>query len=1242
MTSQPGRLEILLRQINDGQAAQALPELELLHTRNPGNLAVLTLRAEALRHSGRHQDAIEAYRKAGESGAGARNWLVAGIMLASERATEQSVHCLQQALREAPGNEEILDALITTLFNNGRHKDGIGYARQQLSSSRNPTLLSRAALLLQSNDLYEESTDAFRRIIDLAPDDLSFVGAALVPARFTCDWDWIELLQRKIKDCYQLDDFASPQEFPLTNLTWCADEAVNAGVTRAYVSRMVARPTPLAPAPQPPQGRRIRVGYLSSDFRNHATMHLLAGVLEHHDRGRFEVFAYDHTNPDISEYRQRFLDAVEHHVPVNEMSDEQAARRIAADRLDILFDLKLYTGNGRSGIPAYRPAALQATYLGFPGSAASPDIDYVVSDRFVTPDGSKPFYSEKLCRLPHSYQCNDRRRAAAADPGTRARHGLPEGRTIFGAFNQSYKIDRGSFAVWMRILQEVPGSVLWLLGQSEAARANLSRHARLAGIGPDRIIYAPFATPQDHLARLKLADAVLDTLVCNGHTTTSDALWAGVPVITARGRHFASRVSESLLNAMDLPELVGDDADGMVRIARRIGTDTPYRDALRARIAANRLSAPLFDTARFTRDFETAIGLMVDRHRSGQAPDHMDVPDAGPMDTQPPQREFTGRVAALQTAYRGCPLCGGDGQSLGFAQTATHPLWHEPLPATIEWLQCGTCSHVHTRHHWSDGGRAELAKAAPANPAPGTWPARHASRIKLVESVTRQLGGYDAVMGRESRPAWVDVGCGDGSLLAAALDYGYAAVGLDTSPAPVEDARQLGFSALVRDFMTVDFEIVPDVLTLLDVLPQLPDPRAALRKAALLLKPGGVLVVSAPDRTSSGWRHLEATQTNPYWPDITRHHAFSKAQLVALLKEYGFDVRDMAVPPEHPGHVELLAVRRQLDAVETLRLADAICLERRGGLGDVLMALGAAKALKQLSGRPVCIVTAPRFHDLVRSCPHVDRVETSRESIASAYAVVRHVNLNPIGFSISRKHQADAYLDAFGITADAGLKHIDLNPDPAAEAEVDALVASWPAVPAGRSRILLHAAQGDPNRTWPLPQWDALATILLQDGHQVIAIGSTADSAKAALGITAEGTLNAVDALSMKATIALMRRSDLFVSTDSGPVQLAAATDIGIVGLYSSVHGPWRLPFRHETAAWRAVAVGPSCRFQPCYQQMYDDSIMAPHLARVHSGETNINEVFANWCPDGGSFACMKQQITVPMVLDAIRPLLAR
>ena len=341
MTIQEGRLEALLAQINSGHATEALTELGQLLEQLPENPALLGLRAEALRLSGRFAEAVEAFKLAAEKGAGARNWLAAGILLAAMRTTDDALQCLFKAHAEAPDNDEVLDALITTCFNANRQHEGIEFARLQLTVSLNPRLLTHAALLLQSNDCYEESSNAFKKILQLAPEDPAVIGAALVPARFTCDWDWIEALQQKIGTWYDQAAFDLPQEYPLTHLTWCPDEARNLGVTQTYVKRMVPAVAPIAtPVATSRPGKRIRVGYVSCDFRNHATMHLMAGLLESHDRERFEVFAYDYSAFDVSEYRQRFINAVEHHVAIDAMSDQQAAERIAADQLDILFDLK--------------------------------------------------------------------------------------------------------------------------------------------------------------------------------------------------------------------------------------------------------------------------------------------------------------------------------------------------------------------------------------------------------------------------------------------------------------------------------------------------------------------------------------------------------------------------------------------------------------------------------------------------------------------------------------------------------------------------------------------------------------------------------------------------------------------------------------------------------------------------------------------------------------------------------------
>lgn len=627
MSTSPNLTEVLLHQIQNGQADLALQQIEPLLEQQPNHPGLLTLKAEALRFSGRGREAIPVYQRAGAVGGGARNWLVAGHLLMAERRVDDALAALMFAIAEDPGSDEILNTLVTTLFNAQRARDGLPFARRLIGVTRNPTYLSNAALLLQSNDLYEEASGVFKSFVSdtSAPATL---GAALVPARFTCEWEWIESLQARLAGYYARGEFAGAQEYPLTHLTWCDNEAYNLEVTRGYARRMLPETAATGPAPRPSGSPgRIRVGYLSSDFCNHATMHLMAGLLESHDRSRFEVFAYDASPEDGSWYRRRFLDAVEHHLDIRGMNDADAAARIAADELDILFDLKGHTGWGRLGIMAYRPAPVQAAYLGFPGSSAADFIDYMVCDRIVVPDESAVHYSETLCRLPHSYQCNDDKRPVAGAAPSRADWGLPEDAVVFCSFNQSYKIDRRSFAVWMRVLQAVPGSVLWLLSQGPAAERNLRTQAQQAGVDSARLLFAPFAAPEQHLARLQLADAALDALVCNGHTTTSDTLWAGVPVVTCRGSHFASRVSESLLRAIGMPELVGEDEDDMVRIATAIGLAPGYRRSLREQLAARRHDAPLFDTRRFTRNFEGAIAAMVERSRAGLPPIQLDLPD---------------------------------------------------------------------------------------------------------------------------------------------------------------------------------------------------------------------------------------------------------------------------------------------------------------------------------------------------------------------------------------------------------------------------------------------------------------------------------------------------------------------------------------------------------------------------------------------------------------------------------------
>ncbi|CAM2165036.1 protein O-GlcNAc transferase [Paraburkholderia sacchari] len=366
-------------------------------------------------------------------------------------------------------------------------------------------------------------------------------------------------------------------------------------------------------------GARLRIGYLSSDFHDHATLRLLAGVLELHDATRFDIhlYSYGDAAPDAA-WRERLaaLPATLH--DIGALTDARAAAKIATDGIHVLVDLKGYTTGTRLGITALRPAPTIVSWLGYPGSLGAPRLaDYLIGDPVVTPPAAASFYSETLALMPHCYQPNDHRRQCGPRP-TRAAAGLPERGFVFCSFNQTFKLNASVASVWCRLLAATPGSVLWLLDPgSERARTNLHAFFEEKGVERARVIFAQRLPQEAHLARLQLADLALDTLPTGSHTTGSDALWAGVPMVSALGTLFAGRVGASLLHAVGLDELVGRDLDGYFQIALALASDPAWHAQIRKRLAAAKTDAPLFDTARFTRDLERLFVAIVAREVKG-------------------------------------------------------------------------------------------------------------------------------------------------------------------------------------------------------------------------------------------------------------------------------------------------------------------------------------------------------------------------------------------------------------------------------------------------------------------------------------------------------------------------------------------------------------------------------------------------------------------------------------------------
>jgi predicted O-linked N-acetylglucosamine transferase (SPINDLY family) len=408
-----------------------------------------------------------------------------------------------------------------------------------------------------------------------------------------------------------------------------------AAVAREHVRRAKARAAIEARGTAPfafdrTPRERLTIGYLSSDLRDHPSGHLIAGLFKAHDRNQVAVHAYSIGPDDGSAYRRQFEADADKFVDLSAVGNLEAARRIHEDRVDILVDHNGLTRLARPEISALRPAPIQATWLGFPGTTGADFFDYAITDGIVTPAGVEAYYTERLCRLPHSYQVNDRWPPTIGAATDRQAEGLPATGPVYCCFCASYKIERSIFARWMAILRAVPSAVLWLLSGPAAMQNRLQAAASEAGVEPARVIFGVRKPKPDHLARLALADLMLDTGTYGGHTTLSDALLAGVPAITRLGEDFPSRVGASLLTAVGLEDLVMPDFERYESLAIELGQDAGALAAIKARLAAAQPKTPLFSPDRFARSLERAYWEMWRIHSAGEAPRTIDLPAQSP------------------------------------------------------------------------------------------------------------------------------------------------------------------------------------------------------------------------------------------------------------------------------------------------------------------------------------------------------------------------------------------------------------------------------------------------------------------------------------------------------------------------------------------------------------------------------------------------------------------------------------
>lgn len=604
-----------------GRTAEALTAYDDVLALQPGHADALRNRGSALGALGRPDEAVVGLDRALALRPGdAEAWFQRANALRALDRQQDALESYDRALSLRPDHAETLLNRGNALQALGRYEDALlSYDRALALRSDHPEIHNNRGNALHELRRYDAALASYGHALRLRPDHPNAMSQYVYLKRLMCDWDGLAGVEADLVSRACAGDLVM-EPFPLLSLV--DDPAVQLACARRYW-----RGRSVADAARPARARAetIRLGYISADFRLHPVAFQTAELFELHDRARFEVLGFAYGGPDDSAMRKRLRAAFDDFIALDGEDSRRVAERIQARGVDILIDLTGLTRGNRLDVLALRPAPVQVHYIGYPGTLGGGGIDYLIADPFIVPPGGEQHFAEKIVRLTPCYQVNDRQRQVGTRRWTRAECSLPDGGFVFCCFNNSYKLTPALFDVWMRLLGAVPGSVLWLLGDNPWVEANLRREAAARGVDPVRLVFAPRATPADHLARHALADLFLDTLPYNAHTTASDALWTGLPLITCAGRSFASRVAGSLLHAVDLPELVTHRLDDYESLALRLATEPGLLHSVRDRLVANRATAPLFDSVRTTRQIEAAYERMIERNRRGLPPESFGV-----------------------------------------------------------------------------------------------------------------------------------------------------------------------------------------------------------------------------------------------------------------------------------------------------------------------------------------------------------------------------------------------------------------------------------------------------------------------------------------------------------------------------------------------------------------------------------------------------------------------------------------
>lgn len=662
LSTQPGLFEALYNRANTltamGRYEAALAGYDRALAANPNDADALSNRGIALRDLKRPGQALESYDRALRIAPDAPEvWYNRGNALMDLKRPDAALESYERALRSKPEYADALCNRGNALTELRRQGDALASFDRALAAAPEHTqALCNRGNALRELARYDEALESYGRALAIRPDyaealinrghtlrdlkrtaeafadydrarainpDADLLHGHWLNAKMAmCDWRGLDQDIARVVARIEAGKLAAS---PFSVLAMTGDPAVHQRAAEIFAAALHPAVDDLPTISKRPRRDVIRLGYFSTDFRNHPVGQLIAGVIEEHDRARFYVTAFS-IGPDAHDaMRTRLRGAFDEFIDVRGISDRAVAEMCREREIDIAIDLNGYTDGSRTSLFAHRAAPVQVNYLGYPGTMNASYIDYLVADKILIPAESRGHYGEKIAYLPNTYQANDAKRQISDAKLTRAGFGLPEGAFVFCCFNNSFKILPETFDSWMRLLDRIDGSVLWLLEDNAGAAGNLGKEAESRGVSGDRLIFAGRAPLPEHLARHKLADLFLDTLPYNAHTTASDALWAGLPVLTCMGHGFASRVCGSLLSAAGLPELITDSQAAYEDRALALAKDPGALAAIRQKLARNRLTMPLFDTRLTTRHLEAAYVAMHTRRQAQLLPDIIEV-----------------------------------------------------------------------------------------------------------------------------------------------------------------------------------------------------------------------------------------------------------------------------------------------------------------------------------------------------------------------------------------------------------------------------------------------------------------------------------------------------------------------------------------------------------------------------------------------------------------------------------------